>query len=98
MCRNHHDLLEMAVIESLPLRHAVWTAEKFGHPITRNTRKMPILARFARQPGLEKTDCSAAKGVTVPAFLWILKEQSDFRSSVGRMPSDHKPKALRMLT
>jgi len=43
-------------------------------------------------------DCSAAKGVPVPAFLWIRKEQSDFRSSVGRMPSDHKPKALRMLT
>lgn len=42
------------------LRHAVWTAEKFGHPIQRNTLKMPILAIFARQPGLERTDCSAA--------------------------------------
>ena len=26
MCRNHHDLLEMAVIESLPLRRAAWIA------------------------------------------------------------------------
>ena len=24
MCRNHHDLLEMAVIESLPLRQSFW--------------------------------------------------------------------------
>ena len=27
-CRFHRDLLETAVIESLPVRHTVWTAEK----------------------------------------------------------------------
>src|ERR1039458_1551785 len=43
MCRNHHDLLGTAVIESFPLRHAVWSAEKVRLHFPRNTRNMPVV-------------------------------------------------------
>jgi len=46
-CRIHWHLLEMAVIESLPLRQAVWNAEKPGsnpRKIARNGRNFGNLA------------------------------------------------------
>ena len=49
MCRNHHDLLDMAVIESLPLRHAVWTAENFC-PYSPEGLRIPGHFRESREP------------------------------------------------
>ena len=33
--------------ECLPLRHAVWTAEKFHRPFPRNMRKMPVFRDYS---------------------------------------------------
>ena len=44
-----------------------------------------------QQTGLRRTDCSAANGVTVPAFLRKAHAQSGFKKGVRRMQCDQKP-------
>jgi hypothetical protein len=50
-----------------------------------------FFAIFAHLYGLEGTDCSAVKGVTVLAFLLRALVHSGFKQSIRRMLCDHKP-------
>ena len=50
----------------------------------------PYFAILPRQTGLERTDYSAVKGVTIPAFLWRVPVQSGFEEDIRRMQCDHK--------
>jgi hypothetical protein len=50
----------------------------------------PHFAILLRQTGLERTDNSAVKGVTVPAFLRRAHVQSGFKEGVSRTQCDHK--------
>jgi hypothetical protein len=43
----------------------------------------PYFAIIPRQTGLQRTDCSAAKAVTVLAFLWRAHAQSGFEEPLG---------------
>src|SRR5205807_2383635 len=55
----------------------------------RNTRKLPVFRDIRKQTGLERTDCSTAKAVTVSAFLWKAHAQSGFKHGIRRQ-CDHK--------
>src|SRR5437660_8554367 len=57
--------------------------------LARNTRNMPIFAIFARQSGLERTHCSAAKG-HCPGFSLEAHAQSGFGEGLRRMQCDQK--------
>ena len=76
-------MLGTAVIESLPLRHAVWTAEKAGSSTSEIRENCPYFAIVPGQTGLQRTHCSAAKAVTVPAFLRKAHVQSGFKAGIG---------------
>jgi hypothetical protein len=59
--------------------------------ISRQIRETcPYFAILPRQTGLERTNYSAVKSVTVPAFLWMAQTQSGFEESMRRMQCDHK--------
>src|ERR1039458_583019 len=68
MCRNHNDLLEMAVIESRSLRHEVCTAEKVRSLRAEIREQCPYFAIIPRQIGLRRTDCSASNTDRSPAL------------------------------
>ncbi len=51
----------------------------------------PLFAIIRTQTGLQRTDCSAAKGGTIPPFLWRAHAQSGFERSIRRMQCDHEP-------
>jgi hypothetical protein len=59
--------------------------------LSRNTRIMPAFRDYPRQTGLQRTDCSAAKAVTVLAFLRKAHVQSGFKRAIRRMECDQKP-------
>jgi hypothetical protein len=50
----------------------------------------PYFAIIPRQTGLQRTDCSAENGVTVPAFLRRAHGQSGFNKGLRRMQCDRK--------
>jgi hypothetical protein len=49
----------------------------------------PYFTIIRTQTGLQRTDCSAAEGGTVPAFLRRTLAQSGFKEGVRRMQCDH---------
>jgi hypothetical protein len=51
----------------------------------------PYFGILPRQTGLERTDYSAVKSITLPAFLWRGHEQSGFKKGIRRMECDQKP-------
>jgi hypothetical protein len=51
----------------------------------------PYFAIVPTHTGLQRTDCSAAKAVTVPAFLGP-HAQSGFKEGIRRMQCDQKPR------
>ena len=56
----------------------------------------PYFAILPRLTGLQGTDCSAAKSVTVLVFLWMAHRQSGFGWALGntkRLPTDELAKA-----
>ena len=73
--------------ESLPLRHAVWTAEKLGYLFAEMREQCPHFAIIPRQIGLQRTDCSASK-VSRPGF-------SPEGPRTVRFPVGHQAKAMR---
>jgi hypothetical protein len=79
-----------AVIESLPLRHTVWVAEKsrrIALKIARNGRNSASLALK-----LNRRKCLLnAGGRLYGLFLRRADEQSGLNDSIRRMQCDHKP-------
>jgi len=53
--------------------------------------RCPFFAIIPQQAGLQKTDCKAENGVTVPAFLRRAHAQSGFKDGSRRMQCDQKP-------
>jgi len=52
MCRNHHDLLEMAVIESLPLRQTFRSSViESGYPTTARAVLLALRAKWQAHLG-----------------------------------------------
>jgi hypothetical protein len=52
--------------------------------------RCPFFAIIPQQIALQRTDCSAENGVTVPAFLRGLLAQSGFKEGIRRMQYDQK--------
>jgi hypothetical protein len=59
------------------------TAEKFRRTLPRKARNMRFFAILARKSGLERTHCSATKGVTVLAFFWRAHSRPVSRRASG---------------
>jgi hypothetical protein len=95
MCRNHHHLLEMAVIESLPLRQTVWTAENSCLSFPQNYRITPIFGDLCSTSRTAENGL-LRKGPTLFAlFLRRVDKQSDLQAPVERTVGDHKMCSLR---
>lgn len=91
MSKFHHDLREMAKIESHSLRQQVLSTEKIRRPFPQNARNMPVFRIFVRQHGLERTDCSGSNSANVLAYLWMANAQSGFKDRIRRMQCDQNP-------
>lgn len=64
---------------------------KSAQPYSEVRETCPYFAILHRQAGLQRTDCSAENGITVPVFLRGAHAQSGFEEGVRRMECDHKP-------
>ena len=76
--------------ESIPLRHAVWTAEKFRRPLLRNTRTVPDFRDISSRTWTGENALLGSEGDTVLVSLWRLHAQSGFREGLRRMERDQK--------
>jgi hypothetical protein len=94
MSRFHSDLQEMAIIESLPLRHTVWVAEKRGcipPKIARNGHNSTIsFLKPDRRSVLWRATGGAMESLSLEGTA-----QSAFKNSIRRMQCDHKPMTRR---
>jgi hypothetical protein len=76
--------------ESLPLRHAVWTAEKFRSLYAEIRETCAYFAIVSGQTGLQGTDRFVIECAAGVGFLRKAQAQSGFAESLRRMQCDQK--------
>jgi hypothetical protein len=84
--------------ESLPLRHAVWTAENSRFFFSLNARIMPVFCDFCSTNRTGENGLPGRDQLVRGGFLWKQNEQSDFFDSPRRTSSERKSNDRRMRT